>query len=146
MDAAIRIQNQDGKDRNTTGSRFDYTLARYTPPLRPPISFLALASLSFHHTLSLRLRSLRDLSTAQTRLGRLTTPSTPLEHLTFSLCVRTSILNGGRVSIVGVDPHQEVTVLGSYAFNVDVALALLAAVATAAVEFAVVFDILLVYC
>jgi hypothetical protein len=113
-------------------------------PSSSPSTHLSLQLLYSHHRLLYPHHPFlpHNLPTTQPSLRRLTPPSTPLEHLTLSLCIRTDVLDRSSIPIVRIDAYQQISILCCYAFNVDVAFALLGAIATAAVQFAVVFDVL----
>lgn len=103
-------------------------------------------TLQVHHSHNIALESeplasVHALLRARTNLLRLTTTGTPLIHHTSIARISTNIDQSSSVPIVGVDTSQLTAILGSHTLNVDVTLALRAAVSTRAIELAVVLDI-----
>jgi len=82
-----------------------------------------------------------SLTSAETGLGGLATTSTSLEHLTFGSSIRASVFDRSGISIVGINSNQQISIFSSDTLDVDIALALRLAIATAAVEFAKVLDV-----
>jgi len=80
-------------------------------------------------------------ATACSTLRGLAASRATVVHLARSLGIVASVLDCGSVSIIRVDASQLTTIDSSHTFNVNIALALLRAVAAGAVQLAIVIDI-----
>lgn len=67
------------------------------------------------------------LTSADTRLGGLATPSAAVVHLAFDLCIGTDILESSGIPVVAVDASKLATIDSSNTLDVNIALALFGA-------------------